>query len=127
MDRKQFGRPLGANQLIQKKLADMVTEISLGLQGCLRLGRMKEEGHPPVGWDLAGRFADGFVAQVRQAFEKIVAIMAEGGARPEHLARLTWCVADIDEYVSHLKALGGESKRALSSTLSWRAFCRATT
>jgi glutaryl-CoA dehydrogenase len=48
MDRKQFGRPLAANQLIQKKLADMATEISLGLQGCLRLGRMKEEGHPPV-------------------------------------------------------------------------------
>jgi glutaryl-CoA dehydrogenase len=48
LERKQFGRPLGANQLIQKKLADMVTEISLGLQGCLRLGRMKEEGDPPV-------------------------------------------------------------------------------
>lgn len=48
LDRKQFGRPLAANQLIQKKLADMATEISLGLQGCLRLGRMKEEGHPPV-------------------------------------------------------------------------------
>ncbi|AYG60236.1 acyl-CoA dehydrogenase [Rhizobium jaguaris] len=48
LDRKQFGRPLAANQLIQKKLADMVTEITLGLQGCLRLGRMKEDGHPPV-------------------------------------------------------------------------------
>jgi len=48
LDRQQFGRPLAANQLIQKKLADMVTEISLGLQGCLRLGRMKEDGHPPV-------------------------------------------------------------------------------
>ncbi|MEK1901216.1 MAG: acyl-CoA dehydrogenase [Rhizobium sp.] len=48
LDRQQFGRPLAANQLIQKKLADMATEISLGLQGCLRLGRMKEEGHPPV-------------------------------------------------------------------------------
>ena len=44
MDRKQFGRPLAANQLIQKKLADMQTEISLGLLGCLRLGRMKDEG-----------------------------------------------------------------------------------
>ena len=44
MDRKQFGRPLAANQLIQKKLADMQTEITLGLQGCLRLGRMKDEG-----------------------------------------------------------------------------------
>jgi glutaryl-CoA dehydrogenase len=44
LDRKQFGRPLAANQLIQKKLADILTEISLGLQGCLRLGRMKDEG-----------------------------------------------------------------------------------
>lgn len=44
IDRKQFGRPLAANQLIQKKLADMQTEIVLGLQGCLRLGRMKDEG-----------------------------------------------------------------------------------
>ena len=44
MDRKQFDRPLAANQLIQKKLADMQTEIALGLQGCLRLGRMKDEG-----------------------------------------------------------------------------------
>ena len=42
MDRHQFGRPLAANQLIQKKLADMMTEITLGLQGCLRLGRMKD-------------------------------------------------------------------------------------
>ncbi|MBB4566318.1 acyl-CoA dehydrogenase [Rhizobium leucaenae] len=48
LDRKQFGRPLAANQLIQKKLADMVTEITLGLQGCLRLGRLKEDGYPPV-------------------------------------------------------------------------------
>lgn len=44
MDRKQFGRPLAANQLIQKKLVDMQTEITLGLQGCLRLARMKDEG-----------------------------------------------------------------------------------
>ncbi len=48
LDRQQFGRPLAANQLIQKKLADMVTEIALGLQGCLRLGRMKDEGTAPV-------------------------------------------------------------------------------
>ena len=44
LERKQFGRPLAANQLIQKKLADMQTEITLGLQGCLRLGRLKDEG-----------------------------------------------------------------------------------
>ena len=48
LDRQQFGRPLAANQLIQKKLADMQTEITLGLQGCLRLGRMKEEGTAAV-------------------------------------------------------------------------------
>jgi len=44
IDRKQFGRPLAANQLIQKKLADMQTEITLGLHACLRLGRLKDEG-----------------------------------------------------------------------------------
>jgi len=44
LDRRQFGRPLAANQLVQKKLADMATDISLGLQGALRLGRMKDDG-----------------------------------------------------------------------------------
>jgi glutaryl-CoA dehydrogenase len=48
LDRQQFGRPLAANQLVQKKLADMQTEIALGLQGCLRLGRMKDEGTASV-------------------------------------------------------------------------------
>ncbi|WP_411882449.1 acyl-CoA dehydrogenase [Polaromonas sp. YR568] len=43
MDRQQFGRPLAQNQLIQKKLADMQTEITLGLQGCLRVGRLMDE------------------------------------------------------------------------------------
>jgi len=48
LDRKQFNRPLAANQLIQKKLADMQTEIAIGLQACLRLGRMKDEGTAAV-------------------------------------------------------------------------------
>ncbi|KAF3997110.1 acyl-CoA dehydrogenase [Glaciimonas immobilis] len=48
IDRQQFGRPLAANQLIQLKLANMQTEITLGLQGCLRLGRMKDEGTASV-------------------------------------------------------------------------------
>ena len=48
LDRKQFGRPLAANQLIQKKLADMQTEITLGLQSCLRMGRMFDEGTLPI-------------------------------------------------------------------------------
>jgi glutaryl-CoA dehydrogenase len=48
LDRKQFGKPLAANQLIQRKLADMLTEITLGLHACLRLGRMRDEGTAPV-------------------------------------------------------------------------------
>ena len=48
LDRNQFGRPLAANQLIQKKLADMQTEISIGLQGCFRLGRLMDEDKCPV-------------------------------------------------------------------------------
>ena len=48
LDRSQFGRPLAANQLIQKKLADMQTEIALGLQGCLRMGRLMDEDRLPV-------------------------------------------------------------------------------
>ena len=48
LERKQFGRPLAANQLIQKKLADMQTEITLGLQGCLRLGRLMDEDNCPA-------------------------------------------------------------------------------
>ena len=48
LDRSQFGRPLAANQLIQKKLADMQTEIALGLQGCVRMGRLMDEDRLPV-------------------------------------------------------------------------------
>ncbi len=48
LDRKQFNRPLAANQLIQKKLADMQTEISLGLQGCLQMGRLMDFDECPV-------------------------------------------------------------------------------
>ncbi|MBS3897178.1 acyl-CoA dehydrogenase [Silanimonas sp.] len=48
LERQQFGRPLAANQLIQKKLADMVSEIALGLQGCLRLGRLKDQGQAAI-------------------------------------------------------------------------------
>ncbi|MBR0853288.1 RidA family protein [Bradyrhizobium liaoningense] len=73
--------------------------------GMMAEGRLVVTGGV-VGWDVAGRFADGFVAQVRQTLENIVAILAEGGAGPEHLVRLTWYVVDMDEYVSNLKALG---------------------
>jgi glutaryl-CoA dehydrogenase len=43
LERKQFNRPLAANQIVQKKLADMMTEISIGLQACLQVGRLKDE------------------------------------------------------------------------------------
>lgn len=44
LDRKQFKRPLAANQLMQKKMADMMTEIALGLHACLQVGRLKDKG-----------------------------------------------------------------------------------
>jgi enamine deaminase RidA (YjgF/YER057c/UK114 family) len=59
-----------------------------------------------IGWDSQGRLPGDFVAQVRQALSNIGAILAEGGARPEHLVRLTWYVVDIEEYLANLKALG---------------------
>jgi enamine deaminase RidA (YjgF/YER057c/UK114 family) len=59
-----------------------------------------------IGWDASERLADGFVAQVRQALSNISAILAEGGAKPEHLVRLTWYVVDMEEYLANLKALG---------------------
>ena len=59
-----------------------------------------------IGWDSEERLASGFVAQVLQALGNIAAILAEGGARPEHLVRLTWYVVDMDEYLSNLKELG---------------------
>jgi enamine deaminase RidA (YjgF/YER057c/UK114 family) len=59
-----------------------------------------------VGWDETGAFPEGFIAQVRQALANIVAILAEGGAAPHHLVRLTWYVVDIEEYAASLSALG---------------------
>lgn len=59
-----------------------------------------------VGWDLEGRFPEGFVAQTRQALESIVAILREGGAEPRHLVRLTWYVTDIDAYLACQRELG---------------------
>jgi enamine deaminase RidA (YjgF/YER057c/UK114 family) len=60
-----------------------------------------------IGWDTEGRLVPDFVAQVRQTLSNIAAILAEGGARPEHLVRLTWYVVDIEEYLANLKGLGG--------------------
>jgi enamine deaminase RidA (YjgF/YER057c/UK114 family) len=59
-----------------------------------------------IGWNTLGDLPVGFVPQVRQALSNIAAILAEGGARPEHLVRLTWYVVDIEEYLANLKILG---------------------
>jgi len=59
-----------------------------------------------IGWDPHGHLPADFVAQVRQTLGNISAILAEGGARPEHLVRLTWYVVDMEEYLANLKMLG---------------------
>ena len=59
-----------------------------------------------IGWDREGRLAADFAAQVQQTLSNIAAILAEGGARPEHLVRLTWYVVDMEEYLTNLKILG---------------------
>ena len=59
-----------------------------------------------IGWDTQGHLEPDFVAQVRQTLSNIAEILAEGGARPEHLVRLTWYVVDIEEYLASLKELG---------------------
>jgi enamine deaminase RidA (YjgF/YER057c/UK114 family) len=59
-----------------------------------------------IGWDNHGHLPAGFAAQVRQTLSNISVILAEGGARPEHLVRLTWYVVDMEEYLANLKTLG---------------------
>ena len=59
-----------------------------------------------VGWDAQGIFPEDFAAQARQTLANIRAILAQGGAEPHHLVRLTWYVVDIEEYSASLKELG---------------------
>ena len=68
-----------------------------------------------IGWDAQERLAVGFVAQARQALSNIAVILGEGGARPEHLVRLTWYVVDMEEYLANLKALGQDYREILGS------------
>ncbi|MGO4717091.1 RidA family protein [Bradyrhizobium sp. 2TAF24] len=82
--------------------------------GMLAEGRLVVTGGV-VGWDAEGRFPNTFVAQVRQTLENIVAILAEGGAGPQNLVRLTWYVVDMEEYVSNLKAIGQAYREVLGA------------
>jgi enamine deaminase RidA (YjgF/YER057c/UK114 family) len=68
-----------------------------------------------VGWDVNERFPAGFVAQTRQALENIVAVLAEGGARPEHVVRLTWYVVDMDQYLAARAELGAVYREVMGA------------
>jgi enamine deaminase RidA (YjgF/YER057c/UK114 family) len=69
-----------------------------------------------VGWNAGGRFDSGdFVSQARQALANIVAVLAEAGGRPEHIARLTWYVVDKDEYLASSAALGRAYREVIGS------------
>ena len=59
-----------------------------------------------IGWDAQGRFAVGLVAQIAQALRNILAVLAEAGGGPQHIARLTWYVTDIAAYRACVRDLG---------------------
>ena len=65
-----------------------------------------------VGWDEKGRFPESFVTQALQCFSNIRAILAEGGAEPAHLVRLTWYVTDIEAYLADPRGLGDAYRQA---------------
>lgn len=73
--------------------------------GMIAQGRILVTGGV-VGWNAAGEFPDGFVAQARQTLLNIRAILSEGGADPRHLVRLTWYVTDMEAYLADLRGLG---------------------
>jgi enamine deaminase RidA (YjgF/YER057c/UK114 family) len=66
-----------------------------------------------IGQDSQGRFADGFVAQMKLALKNIAAVLKEAGATPAHIVRLTWYVRDIDEYLAELPALGAAYREVM--------------
>lgn len=68
-----------------------------------------------VGWDAQERFPDGLVAHVHQALRNIRAILAEAGAEPHHLVRLTWYVTDMDAYLDARRDLGGIYREVFGS------------
>ena len=67
-----------------------------------------------IAWNAQQEFeSDDFVAQVEQTLRNVVAVLAEAGAKPEHLVRLTWYVTDKKEYLENLKELGGAYRRTI--------------
>ncbi len=73
--------------------------------GILAEGRMVFVGGQ-IGWDVEGRFPRGLAAQVEQTLRNTLAVLAEAGAGPQHVARMTWYVCDIEEYLKSLPEIG---------------------
>ena len=66
-----------------------------------------------VGWDEHGKFAGGLAAQTRKTLENIVAIIAEAGAEPRHIVRLTWYVVDIEDYLARQREVGAAYREVM--------------
>ena len=94
--------------------------------GIAAAGRMVFVGGQ-IGWDSAGRFpGPDFVAQTRQALENVAAVLAEAGARPEHLVRLTWYVTDLAEYRACQAELGHAYRAIIGSHYPAMALVQVT-
>ncbi|GGF36344.1 enamine deaminase RidA [Aliidongia dinghuensis] len=66
-----------------------------------------------IGWDVGGRFADGLPAQIGQALENILAVLAEAGAGPGDITRLTWYLVDVEDYLAHQAEIGAAYRRIM--------------
>jgi enamine deaminase RidA (YjgF/YER057c/UK114 family) len=80
--------------------------------GILADGRMIFVGGQ-IGWDEAGHFPAGLAAQVRKTLENTLAVLAEAGAGPEHVARMTWYVCSIEDYLAQLPAIGAAYRETM--------------
>jgi len=69
-----------------------------------------------IGWDAQCQFhSDDLVAQVRQALHNVVEVLAEGGAKPEHIVRMTWYLTDRREYLARAREIGGVFRELIGS------------
>lgn len=66
-----------------------------------------------VGWDEHGKFVEGLAAQTKKTLENIVAIIAEAGAEPKHIVRLTWYVVDIENYLALQREIGAAYREVI--------------
>jgi len=69
-----------------------------------------------IGWDTEGRFAQGFVAQVRQTLLNTVAVLKQAGAGPEHIVRMTWYITDREAYLTSSKEIGVAYREVIGKT-----------